>query len=113
MTSTATAGKTEELLQRLMEVVKTLTSSDEWVRYLDVQSRFYYSFGNCILIALQCPDASRRVQEVAGAGTACPPRAEGHRHPGSSRPSPEGRGRDNRRRAHHRRRAASLQGGAP
>jgi antirestriction protein ArdC len=60
MTTTATAGKTEELLQRLTEGVETLTSSDQWVRYLDVQSRFHrYSFGNCILIALQFPDATR------------------------------------------------------
>ena len=60
MTTIATAGKTEELLQRLTEGVETLTSSEDWVRYLDVQSRFHrYSFGNCILIALQFPHATR------------------------------------------------------
>ena len=35
MTTTATAGKTEELLQRLTEGVETLTNSEEWVRYLE------------------------------------------------------------------------------
>jgi hypothetical protein len=60
MTATATTTKTDELLQRLTEGVEKLTSSDEWVRYLDVQRRFHrYSFGNVLLIALQCPDATR------------------------------------------------------
>jgi hypothetical protein len=60
MTTTATAGKTEGLLQRLTEGVETLTSSEEWVRYLDVQSPFHrYSFGNVLLISLQFPDATR------------------------------------------------------
>ncbi len=60
MTTTATAGKTEELLQRLTVGVETLTSSEEWVRYLDVQGRFHhYSFGNVLLISLQFPDATR------------------------------------------------------
>jgi hypothetical protein len=60
ITTTATAGKTEELLQRLAEGVEMLTSSEEWVRYLDVQSRFHrYSFGNVLLISLQFPDATR------------------------------------------------------
>lgn len=60
MTATATTTKTDELLQRLTEGVEKLTSSDEWIRYLDVQRRFHrYSFGNVLLIALQCPDATR------------------------------------------------------
>jgi antirestriction protein ArdC len=63
MTSTVTASRTEELLQRLTEGVERLTSSEEWVRYLDVQRRFHrYSFGNVLLIALQCPEAT----QVAG-----------------------------------------------
>jgi hypothetical protein len=33
--------KTDELLQRLTEGVEKLTSSEEWVRYLDVQRRFH------------------------------------------------------------------------
>src|SRR5438309_8739341 len=60
MTATATIGKTDELLQRLTDGVEKLTNSDEWLRYLDVQRRFHrYSFGNCLLIALQSPDATR------------------------------------------------------
>ena len=46
MTTTATAGKTEELLQRLTEGVETLTGSEKWVRYLDVQSRFHELTGD-------------------------------------------------------------------
>jgi len=60
MTATATSTKTDELLQQLTEGVEKLTTSDEWVRYLDVQQRFHhYSFGNVLLIALQRPDATR------------------------------------------------------
>jgi hypothetical protein len=60
MNQTATPSKTEELLQRLTEGVEKLTTSDEWLRYLDFATRFRtYSFGNQILIALQFPLASR------------------------------------------------------
>jgi antirestriction protein ArdC len=63
MTATATTSKTDELLQRLTEGVDKLTSSEEWLRYLDVQRRFHrYSFGNCLLIAMQRADAT----QVAG-----------------------------------------------
>lgn len=60
MTATATTTKTDELLQRLTEGVEKLTSSEEWVRYLDFATRFRtYSFGNQILLALQAPHATR------------------------------------------------------
>jgi len=60
MTATATTTKTDELLQRLADGVAQLTNSDEWLRYLDVQRRFHhYSFGNCLLILWQRPDATR------------------------------------------------------
>jgi hypothetical protein len=53
----------DELLRRLGDGVDQLTSSDDWLRYLDVQRRFHhYSFGNCILIARQRPDPT----QVAG-----------------------------------------------
>src|SRR5207244_9017424 len=59
MTTTATATKTDELLQRLTEGVQQLTSSQDWLRYLDFASRFHtYSFGNQILLALQAPHAT-------------------------------------------------------
>src|SRR5438132_828208 len=62
MAATATT-KTDELLQQLTEGVEALTNSEEWLRYLDVQRRFHrYSFGNCLLIAFQNPDAT----QVAG-----------------------------------------------
>ncbi|MGO9301316.1 MAG: ArdC-like ssDNA-binding domain-containing protein [Acidimicrobiales bacterium] len=49
-----------ELLAQLTEGVTALTSSEEWRRYLELQSRFYhYSFGNVLLIAAQCHQATR------------------------------------------------------
>jgi hypothetical protein len=52
-----------ELIEKLTEGVANLTSTEEWQRYLKVQSRFHhYSFGNAFLIAFQRPDAS----QVAG-----------------------------------------------
>jgi hypothetical protein len=63
MTTATITSKTDELLQRLAEGVAHLTTTDEWLRYLDVQRRFHrYSFGNCLLIAMQRPDAT----QVAG-----------------------------------------------
>jgi hypothetical protein len=48
-----------ELIEKLTEGVANLTSTEEWQRYLKVQSRFHhYSFGNAFLIASQRPDAS-------------------------------------------------------
>jgi len=56
---TATAAR-PELLAQLTEGVAKLTTSDDWQRYLDFQSRFHsYSFGNVLLIAAQRPSASR------------------------------------------------------
>jgi hypothetical protein len=53
-------NKHPELVAQLTEGVGTLTSSLEWQRYLEIQSRFHhYSFGNCLLIAAQCHEASR------------------------------------------------------
>lgn len=49
-----------DVLQQLREGITALTSSDAWLRYLDVQRRFHqYSWGNCLLIAIQRPDATR------------------------------------------------------
>ena len=54
------ASKADDVLQQLREGVTQLTNSDEWRRYLDVQRRFHtYSWGNCFLIMLQRPDATR------------------------------------------------------
>ena len=49
-----------ELLEQLSEGIANLTTSDEWQRYLDCQSRFYsYSSNNVILIAQQAHEATR------------------------------------------------------
>jgi antirestriction protein ArdC len=49
-----------ELLRRLGAQVEQLTTSDEWLRWLDVASRLHdYSFGNQMLIMCQRPDATR------------------------------------------------------
>ncbi len=49
-----------ELLIRLSEGITLLTSSEEWVRHLEFQSRFHrYSFSNVVLIGAQFPEASR------------------------------------------------------
>ena len=55
-----------ELIAQLTEGIIALTSSEEWQRYLEIQSRFHhYSFGNVLLIAAQCRKATR----VAGFNT--------------------------------------------
>ncbi len=47
------------LLEKLSAEVKTLSSSDDWKRYLGFQSWFRrYSANNVLLIALQCPHAT-------------------------------------------------------
>ncbi len=52
-----------ELIEKLAEGISNLTTSEEWQRYLDCQSRFHrYSFGNVLLIAAQCHEAT----QVAG-----------------------------------------------
>jgi antirestriction protein ArdC len=49
-----------ELVEKLTEGIRSLTTSDDWLRYLDYQSRFHsYSFNNVLLIAAQKADASR------------------------------------------------------
>lgn len=49
----------DELLKRVEQGVEELRSSEGFKRYLKAQSKFHqYSFNNCILIALQCPEAS-------------------------------------------------------
>ncbi len=55
-TRTATA----EVIEQLRQGVATLTSTDQWARWLRVQRRFHhYSWGNSLLILMQRPDATR------------------------------------------------------
>lgn len=50
----------QEITKKLEDGIRDLQSSDAYRHYLDVMSRFHhYSMSNCILIAMQKPDASR------------------------------------------------------
>ncbi len=52
-----------ELIEKLAEGISNLTTSEEWQRHLDFQSKFHrYSFNNVLLIAAQCHEAT----QVAG-----------------------------------------------
>ncbi|MDQ2961015.1 MAG: hypothetical protein M3R48_08210 [Candidatus Dormibacteraeota bacterium] len=47
----STAVSRDDILVRLAEGVRQLTSSEAWTAWLQMQSRFYrYSFGNTLLI---------------------------------------------------------------
>ena len=51
--------KLEAITAQLEQGVKEVFTSDKWTAYLHTMSRFHnYSFQNCILIAMQCPEAS-------------------------------------------------------
>lgn len=51
---------TDETLTKLEQGIRDLANSDRWARWLASAARFHhYSFGNQLLIALQCPDATR------------------------------------------------------
>lgn len=53
-------SRTDEVLAELSAGVRSLSSSERWTEYLDVQSKFHsYSFGNTVLILSQRPQASR------------------------------------------------------
>src|SRR5260370_41722212 len=55
-TRTATA----DVIDQLRQGVATLTSTDQWTRWLRVQRRFHhYSWRNSLLIMMQRPDATR------------------------------------------------------
>lgn len=65
-TTDGAQSKAAELLQRLEAGVQTLTNSESWAHFLQVQARFHsYSFSNVLAILLQRPDATR----VAGFNT--------------------------------------------
>jgi len=61
--SAAGSSSRDDLLRRLAEGVRQLTTSDRWTSWLNVQRRFHrYSWRNTVLIGLQKPDAT----QVAG-----------------------------------------------
>lgn len=52
--------KHPDLVDKLAEGVRRLTSSDQWRRHLAFQGRFHrYSFSNVLLISAQCQGATR------------------------------------------------------
>lgn len=52
-------SKTKELLDKLKEGIQQVKSSEEFKAYLNALSLFHqYSFNNCMLIAMQRPDAT-------------------------------------------------------
>src|SRR3954462_8913002 len=52
--------KRNELLSQLGAEVEALRDSDRWAKWLRTASKFRrYSFGNQLLIAAQCPNATR------------------------------------------------------
>lgn len=58
-----TRAAAADVIDQLRQGVATLTSTDQWARWLRVQRRFHnYSWGNALLILMQCPDAT----QVAG-----------------------------------------------
>jgi hypothetical protein len=54
------AQRHEEDRERMAAAVAELASSEGWRRYVESRARFHnYSFGNCLLIASQRPDATQ------------------------------------------------------
>jgi len=55
-----TATNRPDLVEKLTDGIAKLTTTNEWQRFLNYQSRFHsYSFGNVLLIAMQCPRATQ------------------------------------------------------
>src|SRR5437660_7609570 len=56
---TTSADRLHEIHEQLQEGVRALTTSEDWRHALAFAARFHsYSFGNCLLIAYQRPDAT-------------------------------------------------------
>lgn len=54
------AGRLKEITDHLEQGVTDLFESDRYKEYLRVMARFHrYSFNNTLLIAMQCPGATR------------------------------------------------------
>ena len=51
--------RVKALTEKLENGVKAIFESEDYARYLETMSKFHhYSFGNCMLIFFQCPEAS-------------------------------------------------------
>lgn len=56
----------KEITKQLEEGIRQLYDSDKYAAWLDVMSKFHsYSFRNCMLIAMQKPDATYVAQKTA------------------------------------------------
>jgi antirestriction protein ArdC len=56
----AAQQKQADALAILEQGIQNLTTDEKWTNYLKTQSRFHsYSFNNVLMIASQCPDATR------------------------------------------------------
>lgn len=52
-------AQVKALTDKLERGVKAVFESEDYAKYLDAMSKFHnYSFGNCLLIYFQCPEAS-------------------------------------------------------
>jgi hypothetical protein len=54
-----TDSRFDQLKSLLEDGIDSITSGDDWKRYLEFQARFYrYSFSNMMLVLVQRPDAT-------------------------------------------------------
>lgn len=54
------AQRREEDRERIESAVRALASSEGWMQWMNTRARFHnYSLGNQLLIAMQCPEATR------------------------------------------------------
>jgi hypothetical protein len=54
-----TDSRFDQLKSLLEDGIDSITSGDDWKRYLEFQARFYrYSFSNMMLVLIQRPDAT-------------------------------------------------------
>lgn len=58
--ATSPSDRTQAALEKLEAGLEQLLHSDQWAEHLKAQSRFHsYSFNNCLLIAMQYPEATQ------------------------------------------------------
>ena len=85
----AAAERREAEREQMKEAVEALQTSEGWQRWLRVRRHFHtYCFHNQLLIAMQCPEATRvagfrswlelgyasaRASRRSGSGRRCPP----------------------------------------
>ncbi len=59
MVKTTTKDKVKSAFEQISEAIENINSDEDWLQYLEFNSRFYhYSARNILLIYMQKPDAS-------------------------------------------------------